>query len=292
MPSNDIPSAFIQALRGIWQPVVERFAYIVAGLLVFALFIFGARLFRTVVRRFGDRAGMHANLVELFSRIATFVITVLGIFVAAVIIFPTFQPGDLVAGLGLTTVAVGFAFKDILQNFFAGILLLWRQPFQTGDEIRFGEFEGVVEEINSRSTRILTYDGERAVIPNGDIYTGAVLVRTAKPQRRVRFTVGIGYRDRIVEAREVILRTLDQTEGVLKDPGPWAYVTTLAPSSVDFTVYFWTDSPQRNVLKVSDAAVEAVKDALDAAGIDIPYPHQVNLPPSPPPTPSVIEPWE
>ena len=75
---------------------------------------------------------------------------------------------------------------------FAGILILWRQPFRVGDQIRVLDYEGTVEEINVRSTRLKTYDGERAVLPNGDVYTSAILVRTAYPQRRVRFTVGIG----------------------------------------------------------------------------------------------------
>jgi small conductance mechanosensitive channel len=83
----------------------------------------------------------------------------LGLFVAAVIIFPTLRPGDLIAGLGTTTVAAGFAFKNILQNFFAGLLITWRRPLVVEDEIRVKEFEGVGEEITTRSTRLKTYDG-------------------------------------------------------------------------------------------------------------------------------------
>lgn len=106
-------------------------------------------------------------------------VTVLGLFVAAVVILPTFKPGDLVTGLGITSVVIGFAFKDVLQNFFAGVLILWRRPFVVGDQIKVKEYEGTVEEINVRSTRLKTYDGERAVLPNGEVYTNAILVRTA-----------------------------------------------------------------------------------------------------------------
>jgi small conductance mechanosensitive channel len=133
----------------------------------------------------------------------------------------------------------------------------------------------VVEEINVRSTRLKTYDGERVVLPNGDVYTNAVLARTAYDKRRVRFTVGVGYPDSIEEARETIRRALRETDGVLADPEPWVYVSELAPSSVNFAVYFWAESDQANVLKVSDAVATAVKLALDEAGIDIPYPHRV-----------------
>ncbi len=122
-------------------------------------------------------------------------------------------PGDLVAGLGITSVAIGFAFKDVLQNFFAGILILWRKPFVVGDQIKFREFEGAIEEINVRSTRIKTFDGERAVIPNGDIYANAVLVKTAYEKRRVKFVVGIGYLDDIEAG--VVLET-DGSFSVIK----------------------------------------------------------------------------
>ncbi len=115
----------------------------------------------------GERTRLDPTLADLLGRLASLVIMAWGLFVAAVVIFPAFKPGDLIAGLGITSVAIGFAFKDILQNFFAGILILWRQPFVVGDQIRSGGFEGTVEEINIRSTRLKTYDGERAVLPNG-----------------------------------------------------------------------------------------------------------------------------
>ena len=165
----------------------------------------------------------------------------------------------------------------MLQNFFAGILILWRRPFVVGDQIKTKEYEGTVEEITVRSTRLKTYDGERAVLPNGDVYTSAILVRTAYDKRRVRFTVGIGYPDSIEEARGVIHQVLRETEGVLGDPGPWVYVTELAPSSVNFTVYFWVESQQVNVLAVSDRVATGIKLALDAAQIDMPFPHTVVL---------------
>jgi small-conductance mechanosensitive channel len=154
---------------------------------------------------------------------------------------------------------------------------LWRKPFVVGDQLKFREFEGTIEEINVRSTRIKTFDGERAVIPNGDLYTNAVLVKTAYDRRRVRFVVGIGYLDDIEKGRATIKAVLDKTGGVMPDPGPWIYVTELAASSVNFTVYFWVESNQANVLKVSDKVATGIKYALDKAGIDMPYPHSVVL---------------
>jgi small-conductance mechanosensitive channel len=113
------------------------------------------------------------------------------------------------------------------------------------------------------------------VLPNGDVYTNAVLVRTAYDHRRVRLSVGIGYQDSIEHARSVIGEALDKTEGVLNEPEPSIFVEEFAPSSVNLSIFFWTNSRQANVLKVIDAAMTAIKIALDEAEIDIPYPHTV-----------------
>lgn len=258
-----------------WRGFLSQLPYIIVGLVVLGGFWVMARVLNGVILTAGNRTRLDVTLAELLGRLGYFVIIVFGTFVSAVIIFPAFRPGDLIAGLGITSVAIGFALKDVLQNFFAGILILWRRPFVVGDQIKFREFEGTVEDINVRSTRIKTFDGERAVVPNGDVYSNAVLVKTAYDRRRVRFTVGIGYSDSIHEGRETILSVLKETEGVLPDPGPWVYVSELAPSSVNFMVYFWTGSDQANVLATSDRVATGIKTALQRAGIDMPYPHNV-----------------
>lgn len=266
-----------RTIRDLGEGFLTRLPYLVIALIVFGVFLIVASIIKRVVHAAGTNTRLDVTLADLLGRLASFAITILGLFVAAVIIFPAFKPGDLIAGLGITSVAIGFAFKDVLQNFFAGVLILWRRPFVVGDQIKTKDYEGTVEEINVRSTRLKTYDGERAVLPNGDVYTNAILVRTAYDKRRIKFTVGIGYPDSIEEARETITRVIEDTEGVMDDPGPWVYVTELAPSSVNFTVYFWADSQQANVLKVSDRVATGIKNALDRAGIDMPFPHTVVL---------------
>jgi small-conductance mechanosensitive channel len=264
-------------LHDLWRSFLAQLPYVVLGLIVFGIFLVIARILKGVVHTAGERTRIDLTLADLLGRVASFIVTVLGLFVAAVVIFPAFKPGDLVTGLGITSVAIGFAFKDVLQNFFAGILILWRRPFIVGDQIRTKDYEGTVEEITVRSTRLRTYEGERAVLPNGDVYTNAILVRTAYDKRRVKFTVGIGYPDSIEEARKTIKGVLKETNGVLPEPGPWVYVTELAPSSVNFSVYFWVQSSQANVLEVSDRVATGIKNALDRAGIDMPFPHTVVL---------------
>ena len=170
-------------------------------MLVFLLFrLLGKNIMKVINKVAGQSHAVDDMLANLVSRIVSTLISIFGFLAACVVIFPSFKPGDDIAGLGITSVAIGFAFKDILQNFFAGLLILWRRPFRVGDQIRVKKFEGTVEEINMRSTRLKTYDGERAILPNGDVYASSVLVRTAYNKRRVKFVVGIGYPDSIEEA--------------------------------------------------------------------------------------------
>lgn len=265
----------MESLERLARAALDYLPWLVSAAIVLILAWGVAAILRKAIHTAASRGHLHRNLALVLSRLSTAATMIIGILIAAVIVFPTFRPGDLIAGLGITSVAVGFAFKDVLQNFFAGILILWREPFRIGDQIRAGEFEGTVEDINVRSTRLKTYDGERAVLPNATVYTNAILVRTAYDVRRARFTVGVGYQDSIDEAREAIHRVLRETEGVRADPPPWVYVAELAPSSVNFNVYFWTGSCQKELLATADRVATGVKKALDAAHIDMPYPHTV-----------------
>ena len=269
------PDIIWRVFQHLGTSVLARVPYLLFGLIAFVIFVVTARILKAIWITAGERTRLDITLAELLARLTSAAMTILGLLVAAVIIFPTFRPGDLIAGLGITSVAIGFAFKDVLQNFFAGILILWRRPFVVGDEIKVREFEGTVEDITTRSTRVKTYDGERAVLPNGDVYMNAVLVRSAYESRRVRLMVGIGYKDSIESARKTIHEVLRKTEGVLNNPEPWVYVTELAPSSVNFTIYFWTASRQANVLAMIDDVTTGVKNALDHAHIDKPYPQVV-----------------
>ena len=259
------------------EGLLARLPYVAVALIVLLAFYIAGRAVRTAARIAGARTRLDPVLARLLGGLASVLMTILGVLIAAVIIFPTFRPGDLLTGLGITSVAIGFAFKDILQNWLAGVFILWRRPFKIGDEIRTREHEGTVQEINVRSTVLTTYDGERVVVPSSEVYTNPVVVRSACPSRRVRFTVGIGYPDSLEDARAVVRGAVEGIEGVLREPPVWVYVDELAPSEVKFAVYFWVEPRQANVLKVSDRVATRVKLALDDAGIDIPYPHSVVL---------------
>jgi small-conductance mechanosensitive channel len=171
-------------------------------------------------------------------------------------------------------VAIGFAFRDILQNFLAGILLLLTEPFQLDDQIVVGDLEGTVEDIETRATTIQTYDGRRVVIPNADLFTQSVTVNTAFDVRRSEYNVGIGYGDDIGQAMILMLEAIKGIDGVSEEPAPDVLVVELGDFSVNIRARWWTDSRRANVLAVQSKVIAAMKGALLENGIDLPFPTQ------------------
>lgn len=193
------------------------------------------------------------------------------------IIAPSVNPAKLLTSLGIGGVALGFAFKDILQNLMAGLLILLREPFRIGDQIISGDYEGTVESIETRATMIKTYDGRRVVIPNSQIYTSPVVVNTAFENQRSEYDIGIGYGDDLREAKRVILNAVQEVDGVLSDPAPEVLVVELAGATVNLRARWWTAPDRSSVVHVSDEVIARAKEALDDANIDMPYPTQVVL---------------
>ena len=268
-------SAAWEKVQGMINGFIALLPNLVLALIVFAIFFFAAGMIRGLVRRL-TRDRRHArNLGLILGRLAQWLVILIGLFIALSIVIPTLRAGDLVQLLGISGVAIGFAFRDILQNFLAGILILLTEPFQIDDQIVFKEFEGTVENIQTRATTIRTYDGRRIVIPNSELFTNSVTVNTAFDNRRLEYDVGIGYGDDINEAKRLILEAIHETEGVLPKPAPDAIVVDLAESTVNIRARWWVQPPRRaEVLDLQDKVLTAIKNKLTANGIDMPFPTQ------------------
>ena len=273
----DLPTV-LRTLENLIEGFLTLVPNIIIAIIVFTLFFFIGRSVRTTVRRVTSKREQRVRDVSLvLGRLAQWAIVLLGMLLALTIVAPSIKPVDLLSLLGIGGVAIGFAFKDILQNFLSGILILLRHPFRVGDQIVFGGYEGTVEAIETRSTIIRTYDGRRAVVPNGEIYTKSVVVNTAYGYRRSEHLVGVGYGDDIRMAAQMILEALRSVPGVLADPAPDVIVTELADWNVAVTAYWWTEAEQAEVLRVRHEVIVTIKERLDAAAIDMPFPTRVVL---------------
>ena len=221
-----------QKLEQLGRQTASRFPDFSLALIVVAVFILVAWTISRLVAWYTRREWKHQNLAVALGRLTSGVIVIVGLLVAAVIGFQNFTPTKMIEFLGLGSVAAGFAFRDILQNYLAGILLLLTEPFRIGDQIIFGAYEGSVEDIQTRATFVRTYDGRRIVIPNAELFNQAVLVNTAFDRRRLEYDIGIGCGDDVELAKRLILEAMSQCEAVLKDPAPDVLTYALAESSV------------------------------------------------------------
>lgn len=264
------PEAIINKLDGMLDGFIRMIPNIGIAILVFIIFFFVARGVKSLVVKIFNNRG-RSNLGEVLGGFLKWVVLVVGIGICMTIVSPSLKFGDLIAGLGVSSVAIGFAFKDILQNWMAGLLILMRQPFEIGDEIEVNGAKGVVDRIETRATSIIRYDGQEVVIPNSAIYTNSVRVITSSELIRSQYDIGVGYDQDYQKAMKVLRETLESIEGVSKDKPidvlPWDQ----ADSWLNIRMRWWTDSSRGNVVKTHSEVIIKTQEAMNDAGIDLPF---------------------
>jgi small conductance mechanosensitive channel len=243
----------------------QRLPYMAVALLVFILFYIIGVVLRRVAARFTLRTRRHRSVGIVLGRLGQGVLVLLGLLIALVIAVPGFTPGQLVSVLGLSSVAIGFAFRDILQNFLSGILLLLSEPFRIGDQIKSGDFEGTVENIETRATSIVTYDGRRIVMPNSTLFVNPVTVNTANEKRRLEYDIKLPKDSDIQKMRQVILRAVTPLPHVLEDPSPDVLLVGFTDNDVTLRLRWWIRPPRHFELQHGvDTVLVHVRDALQA----------------------------
>ncbi len=199
-----------EIIDAFWQ----RVPYLAIGLTLFILFWLLSRWYKVLVKRLLQRRMQNRmNLLLVLQRVGSAFILFTGFLFALMIAVPGFTPGQLVSALGIGSVAIGFAFKDIFQNLLSGILLLLNEPFKIGDRIVSGSFEGTVTDIEIRATTLETYDGRRIVIPNSQLFTSPVTVNTRHGLHRLTTTLTAAVGSDPVALKADILAELKQNCG-------------------------------------------------------------------------------
>lgn len=178
----------------------------------------------------------------------------------------------ILAAAGL---AVGMALQGSLSNFAGGVLIMIFKPFKVGDLIEAQGEIGVVKEIEIFTTKLIGITNREIIIPNGTLSNGNIINYSTEGTRRVDLVFGVSYDSDIKQTKEVLMNVLTSNPKVLKDPAPTVNVLELADSSVNFAVRPWCATA--DYWDVYFGTTESVKLALDQAGIEIPYPHQVEI---------------
>ena len=267
---NTLTSGFGLALNKVQEWTAEFYTLlpnILAGFVILLLFtIIAFSLKRGVGGYFKMRDRI--DLGQILSDFAFWMFIVLGCLVALTIITPSIRPVDLISGLGLGSLAVGFAFKDILQNWLSGLLILLKLPFRRGDQIKVNDVEGTVVRIEPRATIIRTYDGKDIVVPNTTIYTNDVSIQTSQDVRRVEMDITVGYEYGVSFIREILLGALTQIDEIKKEPAPQVLCWELGATSLGLKLRWWISSERSQEIISRARAVEAIKLAFEANDID------------------------
>lgn len=264
----------LETVHDVWGGFVGHVPLIVGGLVVVAVTWVLVALSRRVTERLLGRLELRPSVKHLIQRFVRLGIWLLGLTLAAMIVFPDLSPTDALTALGLVSVAVGLAFRDIFENFFAGILILWRFPFEPGDLVECSGITGWVEDITLRNTLIRSPEGELVIVPNSVLFKNPCTVLTDRGIRRVTVIAGVAYGEDVDASRELIRKAVETCETVRDDRPVEIFAREFGSSSINFEVSWWTGAELLDIRRSRDEVVAAVKRALDEAGIEIPFPYR------------------
>lgn len=265
----------LDQLREIARASIEMLPHIVVAFVILLLTMGLNKLAVYSARRVLSGTKLRQSLKELFTLLVSIFIWVIGLMIAAVIVFPGLTPASILAGLGLGSVAIGFAFKDVFENFLAGIIILFRREMRIGDFIECEGIEGKVDQIAIRESHIRQTDGQLVIVPNSILFKNPVTIRTDRPVRRMTVICGVAYDADVDEARDVIRNAVETCDSVIQGEKPiQIFAQEFGESSINFEVTWWTGSKPVDVRESRDQIVSAVKRALDDADIEIPFPYR------------------
>lgn len=246
------------------------FPNLLGALILIIVFWMITSIVRKVLSSFLQRSKVPKEVQGLLLRVTHYAIVTVAVLTIADQI--GINVTSLLAGVGVAGLALSFAARDTIENIISGVTLIIDQPFKEGDWVAIGDLHASLTEIRLRTTVLTTFDNETIVIPNKSIAQDRIVNYTLTPRTRVKILFGIAYKENIDEARKIILSTIDGDQRILNDPAPQVVVTDLGDSSVNMQLRFWIQDPLYKYSLLFEYT-EKCKKALDAAGIEIPFPH-------------------
>lgn len=241
---------------------------VVAALAIFFIGKWVANLVVGMIRKAMIRGKMDETLASFLGNV------LYGLLLAIIVIAALGQLGvdttSAAAVIGGASLAIGLSLQGQLASFAAGVMLIMFRPFKKGDFIEAGGQSGSVQEIRIFATIMTTGDNREVIVPNSSIWGGSITNFSARPTRRIDLVIGVSYDADLKQARDVLTQVIEAESRILKEPAVTIAVSELADSSVNFVVRPWVNSG--DYWPTRFALTEAIKNALDEAGIGIPYP--------------------
>ncbi len=258
--------SFEQAIVGLADFVPK----LIVAIIIFLVTLYLSRWGFRMIERLAIKRQVDPELRLLMARVGQWAIIIFGTIWALDQV--DFNVTGFVAGLGIIGFTVGFALKDVAENFVAGILLLLQQPFDIGDAVEVSGYGGTVTDIEIRSTTLRTWDGLLVIIPNAAVYSNPITNFSKVHQRRINVDVGVGYDTDLDKANQIMLDVVNKLPGIKSDPEPFVVFKEFGDSSINATVYFWISTSEAGYFGSLDGVVKGIKTAFAQESIDIPFP--------------------
>jgi small conductance mechanosensitive channel len=281
---SDVGSTFDRAreeLANVYRNVHNAWPIAALAVVIFIATWFVAKLVAMLTVRFFGRRISSPLLLSIATKAAAIPVFLLGTYFVLQVAGLTRLAITVLGGTGLAGIIIGFAFRGIAENFLASLLLSVRNPFRSGDLVEIAGNTGIVQNLNTRSTVLLTLDGNHVQIPNATVYQSVIVNFSSNPCRRATFTVGIGYDSSAAKAQELIAKVLRDHPAVLDSPEPSALVDELGAATVNLRVHYWFDSATHSPARINSALLRLTKNALIEGGIELPDPAREVIFPKP-----------
>jgi len=257
-------------LAQLWESFVYRLPGLGLGIVVMAVFIFLAPHVASLLVKPMTRTTTSPLLRSVIQRSISLVLMLLGIYLFLFLAGLTGFAIAVVSGAGVVGLILGFAFRDIAENFISSLLLTIQRPFRIGDIVQINDFTGIIQKVTARATTLVDFDGNHIQIPNATIYKGVIKNLTANPLMRGHFVIGVGYDAEIQQAQKIAQDVIADQQNVLDDPEPQVLIDTLGASSYNVKVYFWVDVEKTSVVKMSSVLMRNITKAFLDAEISMP----------------------
>lgn len=262
-------SPAISELSNIWRRVLQSLPRFGMGAMVLVLVGFIAKMTTVGLRKILKQR-LNPLLCDVAARIISILVFLLGFYLALQVAGLSWLSATVLGGTGIAGLVAGIAFRDLLENYLASVLISIRNPFRIGDLVEISSHLGIVERVTTRGTVLMNQDGNHVQIPNSIVYKSIIRNFTANPNRREIFEVGIGYDSKASHAQEVALKVLREHPAVLTEPELLVLVDQLGSATVNLKVYFWYDGARYNGLKVKSSLIRLVKQAFEKESISMP----------------------
>ncbi|WP_231742299.1 mechanosensitive ion channel family protein [Stieleria varia] len=263
-------SPVLAQIRQLARDFLQLLPLIVIGAIILLIAYAMAKLSASVAGRISKRRVPSQLLQQVISSVVAVLVMMIGLYIALKVSGLSRLAVTVLGGTGLVGIALGFAFRDIAENYLASILISLNRPFSVGDLIELDQYKGFVRRVTTRGTLLLTVEGNHIQIPNSMIYKSPITNHSSSPRIRKSFSVGIGYDDSVTQAQEIIHETLIKHASVLPDPEPLVLVESLGASTVNLLALFWLDGERFDAGSVNSALMRQAKAALTKAKISMP----------------------